>query len=505
MAILMKFFRFIYFILFLLSHIHGQGESIAPETNQGGLDDDITLEKKSLMILTAAYDEDQKIAERVLSIISDQATSTGRFEIIDRNLVEQILEEQKFQLSGMVNDDQIAEIGELASAKSALILDIVNFGQKGVPKDDGDDDDDENDENETLFTWLVKAVVKESIDARRRKDTERMRLELENNIHTELRANIKIINVETGISENSFSLNASHTGGNRDASLEKVLAIISSQVRRKLKEIYMITSEVFEVDGTYLNILSGENLGLKKGTMFEIASKNRIKSYKDKTLKLPGKSRGLVKVIDVGPDGSKAKIVRKWRKIKEGHKAYELKAPPITTDLNFTILNGNRYEMSGKAWLNSFSEFSASINYHLGRIKDARDDMDGYIGLGTDIKYGIFAGFGTSGYLSLNIPMLFAMRGDDDGHNVISMFSDPSIDGNISIQISKEIDIVFSASYVFSSMQTRWQYQKDTGSNDEDGNNITETEWATWSEGSINPEFNPEGFYFSISLRRIRF
>ena len=162
-------------------------------------------------------------------------------------------------------------------------------------------------------------MVKEAI---KRKDTARVRLELENNIHTEFRANVKIVNVETGISEESFSLNASYTGGNRDASLEKVLSILSSQVRRKLKELYMITSEVFEVDGAYLNMLSGENLGLKKGTMFEIASKNRIKSYKGKTIKLPGKTRGLVKIIDVGPEGSKARIVRKWRKIKEGHKAY---------------------------------------------------------------------------------------------------------------------------------------------------------------------------------------
>ena len=163
---------------------------------------------------------------------------------------------------------------------------------------------------------------------------------------------MKIVNVETGVSESSFSISASHTGGNRDASLEKVLGMISSQLRRKLKELYMITSEVFEVDGAYLNILSGNNLGLKKGTMFEIASNHKIKSYKGKKLKMPGKTRGLIKVIDVGPEGSKARIVRKWRKIKEGHKAYELKSPPITTDLNFTVSNDNRYELSGKAWLN---------------------------------------------------------------------------------------------------------------------------------------------------------
>ena len=491
----MKHFLFIYLSYFLSYSIYAQDKTI----DQNILDDDITLEKKSLIILTAAYDEDQDVAERVLSIISEQATSVGRFDIIDRNLVDQILEEQKFQLSGMVDEDQVAKIGELASAENALILDVVNFGQKGVPKED-EEGKKEEEREETLFSWLVKTIVTESI---KKKDTLKIRLELENNIHTEFRGNVKIVNVETGVSESSFSISASHTGGNRDASLEKVLRMISSQLRRKLKELYMITSEVFEVDGAYLNILSGNNLGLKKGTMFEIASSHRIKSYKGKKLKMPGKTRGLIKVIDVGPEGSKARIVRKWRKIKEGHKAYELKSPPITTDLNFTVSNDNRYELSGKAWLNSFSEFSASLNYHLGVIRDTRDDMDGYIGFGTDLKYGLFSGFGTNGYLSLNIPFLFARRGDDAGHNVISIFSDPSIDANLAIQVNKERDMVFSMSYVFTSMHGPWQWQKDTGSRDDDGSIITETEWASWNDGK--PKFNPVGFYISVSLRRIRF
>ena len=90
----MKHFLFIYLSYFLSYSIYAQDKII----DQNTLDDDITLEKKSLIILTAAYDEDQDVAERVLSIISEQATSIGRFDIIDRNLVNQILEEQKFQL-----------------------------------------------------------------------------------------------------------------------------------------------------------------------------------------------------------------------------------------------------------------------------------------------------------------------------------------------------------------------------------------------------------------------
>ena len=177
---------------------------------------------------------------------------------------------------------------------------------------------------------------------------------------------------------------------------------------------------------------------------------------------------------------------------------------PITTDLNFTVATGDRYEMSGKAWLNSFSEFSASANYYLGYIRDTKDDMDGYIGFGTDLKYGVFAGFGTNGYLSFNIPLLFARRVDDDGNNVTSIFSDPSIDANLSIQISKERDIVLSASYVFTSMHGPWQWQKETGDNDCLLYTSPSPRDLSTNDG-IKPEFKPLGLYFSITLRKIRF
>ena len=402
----MRFYIYLLLCIFINNKaLGGENNFTLKNYNENNieLDDDLTLEKETLMILPASNNIDQEIMSKILSIISTQATSLGRFKIIDRNDLEKILKEQKLQLSGMVNQSQIMEIGELASAENALIIEIINFGQKGVPlkreKEKKDDDD------ETLFTWIVKTVITETIE---KKDTSRIRLELKNNIHTELRAVVKIINIETGITEKSFDINANYTGGNRDASLGNVLKIITSQIRIKLKELYMITSEVIDVNGLYINMLNGRNLGLKEGAMFEITSKNKIKSYKGKTITLPGKSRGLVKIVDVGVDGSKAKIVRKWRKIKGGNKAYELKSNPLTTDLNFTIKNNLRYEISGKMWLNSFNEFSGSLNYHLGSIKDSKNKMDGYIGFGTDLKYGLFSVFGTNGYISLNIPLLFS-------------------------------------------------------------------------------------------------
>ena len=73
------------------------------------LDEDITLEKKWLMILPASQEKHGPVADKVTSIIADAATSVGRFEVIDRNLVDEILEEQAFQMSGIVSDEQVME------------------------------------------------------------------------------------------------------------------------------------------------------------------------------------------------------------------------------------------------------------------------------------------------------------------------------------------------------------------------------------------------------------
>ena len=152
------------------------------------LDDDLTLEKKALMILPASTGKYEEITDKVLSILSEQASAVGRFEVIDRNLIDQLLEEQKFQLSGMVSDNQIGELGELASAEEALIVDIVHFGQKGVPKEK-DDKDDKDDKDETLFSWVVKKTVTVALD-NTSSQKEKRQLELENNIRTILKSNI---------------------------------------------------------------------------------------------------------------------------------------------------------------------------------------------------------------------------------------------------------------------------------------------------------------------------
>ena len=470
------------------------------------LDEDITLEKKWLMILPASQEKHGPVADKVTSIIADAATSVGRFEVIDRNLVDEILEEQAFQMSGIVSDEQVVEFGEMAAAEEALIINIVHFGQKGVPKPkkEDDDDKDDDDKDETLFSWVIKKTVTAAVD-NTKSAKEKRRLELENNIHTIINANVRLVNVKTGISEKSFKLGASHTGGNRDASLEKTLSNLTLQVRSKLKELYMITSEVIEVDGKTISILSGENLGLQKGDFFEIASKDKQKTYKGRTITLPGKTRGLARITEVGPDASKAKIVRKWRKVKEGHKAYEMLTNPYISDLSLSYGPLPHYDLTGKFVINPLGLLSGSLNGHFGFIQDSREKMDIYLGMGGSLDFTLFSGFGSTISTSLDIPVCFAFTKDDDKHSVRSGLVMPAARLNLGVQIGKHWDLVLSMKNILGIDVGGWTYSVKTGEKDDNGNDKTRQKGAAWDPNIDAPTIDAEGLIFSVSLRRYWF
>ena len=468
------------------------------------LDEDITLGKKWLMILPASQEKYGSVADKVTAIIADAATSVGRFEVIDRNLVDEILEEQAFQMSGIVSDEQVVKLGEMAAAEEALIINIVHFGQKGVPKPkkEDDDDKDDDDKDETLFSWVIKKTVTAAVD-NTKSAKEKRRLELENNIHTVINANVRLVNVETGLSEKSFKLGASHTGGNRDASLEKALSNITFQVRSKLKELYMITSEVIEVDGKTISILSGENLGLEKGDFFEIASRDKQKTYKGRTISLPGKTRGLARITEVGPDASKAKVVRKWRKVKEGHKAYEMLTNPYIADLSLSYGPLPHYDLTGKLLINPFGLLSGSLNGHFGFIQDSRDKMDIYLGIGGTLDFTLFSGFGSTVSTSLDLPVCFAFKQDDYNHSVKSGLVMPAVGLNLGVQIGKHWDLVLSMKNILITNNQAWTYSVKTGEKDDNGNEKTRQEPAVWDGDA--PTIDAEGLIFSVSLRRYWF
>lgn len=77
-----------------------------------------------------SIDEGTKIAVR--EIISSTIVNTGNYSIVERSLLEKVMEEQRFSNSGAVDDMQATEIGKLAGANKVVISVITMTGGRNM-------------------------------------------------------------------------------------------------------------------------------------------------------------------------------------------------------------------------------------------------------------------------------------------------------------------------------------------------------------------------------------
>ncbi|MCS5651106.1 MAG: CsgG/HfaB family protein, partial [Candidatus Marinimicrobia bacterium] len=407
---------------------------------------DLTLEKKSVVILSSQNDKDPESAtRRITNIVSSKAVELGRFNIIDRTHIESILSEQKFQLSGIVDEDQIVEIGNMAAADEAILVKIITFGQRGVPpkKKPLEKDEEENEYDDNLLEWIIKESVSAVID-KKLEDVERH----PNNIQTIIQAEVRLLNIESGSSKNSFRISATYTGGNKTSSLNRALNKLDWQIGRNLREFYMIASEVIEKNGNDITILTGNDMGLEEGTIFEVNSPGREKKYKDRSVTLPGKPRALAILTKIGKNTSRARIVRQWKKVKEGHRANEMIYDPTTTDLAIKINGHPVLNLTGNLWLNPFKKIAGSLTGQIGFLKDTRKENNIFYGLGWEAKMNVVNQGKFQLSIGTHLPLNFTMRTDDESNLVRLTFFNPSINLTGSLILQRKNDIFIGLHYV---------------------------------------------------------
>jgi len=68
-------------------------------------------------------------AEAVADILSTELFNTNRFDVIERQAITKILEEQKLQMTGVTDMSQAAEIGKMLNVEKILIGSVSRLGQ----------------------------------------------------------------------------------------------------------------------------------------------------------------------------------------------------------------------------------------------------------------------------------------------------------------------------------------------------------------------------------------
>ena len=477
------------------------------------LEDGLTLEKKSVVILPGQDAENpESISSKVTSIVAAKAVELGRFNVIDRTKIESILAEQKRQLSGIVDETQIVEIGNLAAADQALLVKIITFGQRGVPppkketkkeegeKEEKDEKKEKKEYDESLFEWIIK----ESVTAGLQKTLEGVEL-YPNNIQTIIKTEVGLLNIESGVLENNFHIAASHTGGNKTASLSSALNQLGWQISRKLREFYLIASEVIEKEGNKITILTGSDMGLEEGTIFEVNSLDQEKIYKGRVITLPGNPIALARLTNVGKNTSNAEIIRQWKEVKTGHGVNEMIYDPTATEYEIKTRNGSNFSVNAKLWWSPFKKFTTAVTGEIGTIKDMRGEDDPLLGLGIELKTKLLDIERFQLSTGISLPFNYFAKVDDDTNYVSQSFLNPSINLTTSIILHRKRDLFISLQYIPWNNDDKWEYSEIIEIENEDDPEEPANDLiyhpAVWDDGKIIPRLNTKGLYITIGIR----
>ena len=459
----------------------------------------LTLEKKKLLILP--QNKNDEISYQITRIFSGQASKLKRFQIIDRNNLSTILEEQSLGQTGLVFDKDIVEIGNIAGADEGILINVITFGQKGVkPKEELKEE--KKDREKVRKSGVVGIIARDIIKS----VIEKERIEKEelypNNIHTTIRVQYDFLNLKNGQSIDSYTSFASFVGGNKSYSLSQALSIISLDTQFKLKSFYSLTSEVLDVNGNDLTMLLGSNLGVKKGSIFTIQTPEKTKKIRDRIITIPSKNVGYARVERISVDANNSKVLRRWAKIKPGMIAIENTKRIYVGSFSFGLSETSPEALFNiKISSNPFGKLNPKISLQGGSLKTKFTTHNeaisykstGFFGMGFHLDYNILnLPFGTL-TTGLSLPLYITSTIDDNDNDVSSLLTGFFLESSLSFMINPKFDLNINFNVPISDFKnTEWTYL--------DENNDSNSMDAVWYN-QFSPESLVKDFQILLGLR----
>ena len=477
----------------------GSGSAPLPAQQDPTGNDNLTTGKKRLLILPTAMmdDDDFSISQEVTSAVAALAVGLGRFEIIDRNNLVQILDEQDLQLLGLVDDSAVVSVGKIASAREALLVTVLNFSQKGVPPSEDDDKDDEDDDKSLaeafgkgMATGLWSIVTRKSAP-------DEPPDPYAHNIQTYLSVEVRSLDVETGQTLYAFQVDATHTGGAAGKSRGRVMNKFRSKAGRELRNYYLLVSQVVAVDHDELILLLGRDMGLRQGMVFAIMEPDREELFSGRTISIPGRSVGYVTVKDLAAETHRSVILRQWHTMRPGYRAIE------QVDRLWAVRLGMSPSLTApglRLGIQVLAKSIESFDYGLGigylRAEDSRRRLDHGLNLNgfAGLRFRMGSRTTLLGKLGVDLNLLF--RSDDADHLVSALLASATLGVDLERLLTPGIDLVLGAGYRFGGTSASWSYtEEDPDSED------SKTYDAIWIGGP--PEVNLSGPFLTAGFKFI--
>jgi hypothetical protein len=207
--------------------------------------------------------------------------SFKRFDMIERTEIDRILAEQKFQNTGLVDQDKAVEIGKLLNIDYAFIGHIDH---------------------------LSTTFKKSGYDAN-------------------AKITVKIINIRSGKLLHIIEADGISTDSKEQTALLGALdACFSENLMFELRNAFAPFSSIFKVEKDFIYISNGENIAIKNGIRYRILRPEKTSDSMEDIADSFKTEIGFAQVVQVTETKSKAKIIAKKEPIEEGDLVQELSA-----------------------------------------------------------------------------------------------------------------------------------------------------------------------------------
>lgn len=268
----------------ILGTAGARAEEAAPSPGQG------ITRLAVLPIQGTASGHLQKPDDEVYQLVVGSFLRTHRFDLMERNKVQELLAEAKFQNSGLVDESGAARLGRMLGVQWVVIGSytgeiIAFYGDKHA--------------DNVLMRWFT----------------------------SKLTLNLRMVNVETGKIQETFDA----SGSNKDSTVEKTRQGLFEDCTRKLdREIF----NKFPLTGTILRVDSekeamvdlGRKDGLSAGDKFQLVeyTPDAVHPVTGKVIKGAPRIIGEMKVVSVGPESCIMKASGLQGPLKAGQRVESL-------------------------------------------------------------------------------------------------------------------------------------------------------------------------------------
>ena len=352
------------------------------QDNTMGEKETLKLEKEAIVVYPIKDNTGNNLGNVFTDDIINVLSTLGRFRVVDRAHLQQILKEQELALSGLVDLNSAVKVGNLVGAKK-MITGSVNYvtvtpKTRKVKKE----------QSVKLLGVPVASAEKEVNEVYGYK--------------SKVKLTLNFIDIATGeiVKTEQFVGNGEVKVVDKNLAIQKAVESVVKQIPDAIRKIFILKVVIPKVEDGEVYFPAGDNIGLKKGYRFRVYEFGTpIRDYKGNIIARRKKKVGEVKVSDVYPTAAMGRIL--YGNIKSGDMAEEWVVKEITASIVFGIIpfklakNITSYTLYDPAY--SFSDPDTikftidddiSYLYSIG-IHGEYDNYEPFVwGFGIDVGFG---------------------------------------------------------------------------------------------------------------------